>query len=91
MRHQGPRRPRFYLFVLIVGFLVGGYLNSFLRAMLPDSPTKTFFTYSVSAELGPVPVNLLVVHFTIGPMGVELSLLSLVGVALAYLVARSLF
>jgi hypothetical protein len=36
-------------------------------------------------------VNLLVVHFTIGPMGVELSLLSLVGVALAYLLARSLF
>ena len=87
----GPRRPRFYLAVLTVGFLIGGYLSAFLRAVLPDSPTKTFFTYSVSAGLGPVPVNLLVVHFTIGPMGIELSLLSLVGVVLAYLVARSLF
>lgn len=88
---QGPRRPRFYLAVLVVGFLVGGYLNAFLKAVLPESPTKTFFTYSVTAELGPVPVNLLVIHFTIGPMGIELSLLSLVGVVLAYLVAKSLF
>ena len=88
---QGPRRPRFYVAVLVVGFLIGGFLNAFLRAVLPESPTKTFFTYAISAELGPVPVNLLVVHFTIGPMGIELSLLSMVGVVLAYLVARSLF
>jgi hypothetical protein len=88
---QGPRRPRFYLLVLIVGFLVGGYLNAFIKAMLPDSPTKTFFTYSVAPEFGPVPVNLLVVHFTLGPVGLELSLLSLLGVVLAYLVAKSLF
>lgn len=88
---QGPRRPRFYLIVLIVGFLVGGYLNAFIKAVLPDSPTKTFFTYSVAPEFGPVPVNLLVVHFTLGPVGLELSLLSLLGVVLAYLVAKSLF
>jgi uncharacterized protein DUF4321 len=88
---QGPRRPRFYLLVLIVGFLVGGYLNAFIKAVLPDSPTKTFFTYSVAPEFGPVPVNLLVVHFTLGPVGLELSLLSLLGVVLAYLVAKSLF
>ena len=88
---QGPRRPRFYVMVLIVGFLVGGYLNAFIRAVLPDSPTKTFFTYSVTPEFGPVPINLLVIHFTLGPVGLELSLLSLLGVVLAYLVAKSLF
>ena len=87
----GPRRPRFYVAVLAAGFLLGGFLNAFLRVVLPDSPTKTFFTYSVRGELGPVPINLLVVHFTLGPMGVDISLLSVVGVALAYLVARSLF
>jgi hypothetical protein len=32
-----------------------------------------------------------VVNFTIGPVGLELSLMSLIGVALAYLVAKSLF
>ncbi len=88
---QGPRRPRFYLLVLVIGFLVGGYLNAFIKSVLPDSPTKSFFTYAVSPEFGPVPVNLLVVHFTIGPVGLELSLLSLLGVVLAYLVAKSLF
>jgi len=88
---QGPRRPRFYLLVLIFGFLIGGYLNAFLKAVLPDSPTKTFFTYAVSPEFGPVPINLLVLHFTIGPVGLELSLLSLLGVVLAYLMAKSLF
>ena len=88
---SGPRRPRFYLGVLLAGFLVGGFLNAFLKAVLPDSPTKTFFTYAVSPGFGPVPIDLLVVHFTIGPVGLEFSLMSLIGVALAYLVAKSLF
>lgn len=86
-----PRRPRFYAMVLVVGFLLGGFLNAFLRRVLPDSPTKDFFTYAVTPGFGPVPIDLLVVHFTIGPVGVDLSLMSLVGVVLAYLVARSLF
>jgi hypothetical protein len=88
---SGPRRPRFYLGVLLIGFLLGGFLQAFLRSVLPDSPTKSFFTFAVTPEFGPVPVNLLVVHFTIGPVGLELSLMSLIGVALAYLVAKSLF
>jgi hypothetical protein len=87
----GPRRPRFYVGVLLTGFLLGGFLNAFLRHVLPESPTKAFFTYAVQGEFGPVPINLLVVHFTLGPVGVDISLLSVVGVALAYLVARSLF
>jgi hypothetical protein len=87
----GPRRPRFYVGVLLTGFLLGGFLNAFLRHVLPESPTKAFFTYAVQAGFGPVPINLLVVHFTLGPVGVDISLLSVLGVALAYLVARSLF
>jgi hypothetical protein len=87
----GSRRPGFYFWVLVTGFLVGGFLNAFLKAVLPDSPTKSFFTYSVTPGFGPVPINLLVVHFTIGPAGLDLSLASLVGVLLAYLVAKSLF
>lgn len=87
----GPRRPRFYLSVLLSGFLVGGFLTSFLRRFLPDSPTKEFFTYGLTFSVGPVPVNLLVIHFTLGPVGADISLLGLIGVALAYLVAKSLF
>jgi len=88
---KGPRRPRFYATILMTGFLLGGFLNAFLRKVLPDSPTKSFFTFSVQGEIGPVPINLLVVHFTLGPVGVDISLLSVVGVLLAYLVAKSLF
>lgn len=87
----GPRRPRFYALVLLIGFLLGGFLNAFFKQILPDSPTKTVFTYTVTPGFGPVPINLLVIHFTIGPVGLELSLMSLVGVAIAYLVARRLF
>ena len=88
---QGPRRPRFNVVVLIAGFVLGGFLHAFLKAMLPDSPTKAFFTYSVSPEFGRVPINLVMVHFTIGPVGLEVSLMSLIGVVLAYLIAKSLF
>jgi hypothetical protein len=36
-------------------------------------------------------VDLLVVSVTLGPIGVDVSLLALVGVAIAYYVARSIF
>ena len=85
------RRPRFYIGILLTGFLIGGFLAAFLKKMLPDSPAKEFFTYSVRPSFGPVPIDLLVVHFTLGPAGVEISLLSLIGVVLAYLLAKSLF
>jgi hypothetical protein len=76
--------------VLTTGFLVGGFLTALLRRFLPESPTKEFFTYAVRPSFD-LSVDLLVVHFTVGPMGLDVSLLSLVGVVLAYLVARSLF
>ena len=88
---SGPRRPRFYLASLVVGFLLGGFLQAFLSRALPESATRTFFTTAARGEFGPVTLNLLVVDFTLGPVGVEISLLSVLGVLIAYLVARSLF
>ena len=87
----GPRRPWFYIGILVVGFVIGGFLTAFLRRFLPESPTKDFFTFAIRPSFGPVPIDLLVVHFTIGPAGLDVTLLSLIGVVLAYLVARSLF
>jgi hypothetical protein len=87
----GPRRPGFYLGVLVSGFIVGGFLTALLRRFLPDSAAKSFFTAVWTPTLGPVSVDLLVVNFTLGPVGLHVSLLSLVGVMIAYLVARSLF
>jgi hypothetical protein len=87
----GPRRPRFYLAVLTTGFLLGGFLQAFLSRVLPESPARAFFTSAARGEFGPVKVNLMVVDFTLGPLGIEISLLSILGVLIAYLVARSLF
>lgn len=87
----GPRRPLFYLGVLATGFILGGFLAFFLRLFLPDGVAKEFFTTAVTPTVGPVHVDLIVVALTLGPIGFNVSILSIVGVAIAYFVARSLF
>ena len=47
--------------------------------------------FTVPLSLGPVHVNLLIVNLTVGPLGIQVSLMALVGVVLAYLLSRSLF
>jgi len=88
---HGPRRPGFHLGVLAVGFVIGGLLQAFLRRFLPQGPAKELFTWSVTPTIGPVHLDLLVMSMTLGPIGLDVSLLAVVGVLVAYLVARSLF
>jgi uncharacterized protein DUF4321 len=45
----------------------------------------------VTPTIGPVHMDLLVMSITLGPIGLDVSLLAVVGVVVAYLVARSLF
>ncbi len=86
-----PRRPLFYLAVLSTGFVLGGFLSAFLERVLPAGAPREVLTYSVTPKVGPFTVDLLVLWFTVGPIGVRVSVLALLGVVLAYLVARSLF
>jgi Domain of unknown function (DUF4321) len=86
-----PHRPRFYLGVLVIGFIVGGMLTSLLRQTIPESAARSFLTSTWTPTFGPVSMDLLVVDFTLGPVGLHVSVLSLVGVLVAYLIARSLF
>lgn len=86
-----PRRPGFYLGVLVVGFVTGGFLTALLKRWLPDSPAKEFFTTTVTPTLGPFSMDLLVVNLTLGPVGLHVSLLGLLGVVVAFFIARSLF
>ena len=88
---SGPHRPGFYLGVLVAGFIAGGGLTALLRQTLPESAARTFFTTTWTASFGPVSADLLVISFTLGPVGLHVSLLSLLGVLVAYLIARSLF
>jgi Domain of unknown function (DUF4321) len=87
----GPRRTGFYVTVLAVGFVLGGFLSALLRRFLPAGPAKEFFTWTVTPSIGPIHLDLLIMQLTLGPVGLQVSLLALVGVVLAYLVARSLF
>jgi len=88
---SGPHRPGWYLGVLVTGFLTGGFLTALLERWLPESAAKDFFTTTATSVFGPVSMDLLVVNFTLGPIGLHISLLSLIGVLLAYVIARSLF
>jgi hypothetical protein len=88
---SGPHRPGWYFGVLVTGFLAGGFLTALLRRWLPESAAKDFFTTTATSVFGPVSMDLLVVNFTLGPIGLHISLLSLIGVLLAYVIARSLF
>ena len=45
----------------------------------------------VTPSIGPLPVDLIIIKFALGPIALDVSLLSLLGVLVAYLIARSLF
>ena len=71
--------------------MVGGLLHAFLRRFLPQGPAREVFTWSVTPTIGPFHLDLLVMSITLGPIGLDVSLLAVVGVVIAYLFARSLF
>ncbi len=87
----GPRRPLFYIGVLSIGFVFGGFLSALLARLLPESPAKEFFTWTVTPSVGPFHVDLLLFSATVGPLALRVSLLGIVGIVLAYMLARSLF
>jgi hypothetical protein len=77
--------------VLASGFIVGGLLTQVARMFLPPGSAKEFFTTGVTPSVGPLPLDLVILKFSLGPVALDVSLLSLVGVVIAYLIARSLF
>ena len=81
----------FYGLVLAAGFVTGGLLTQVARKFLPPSAVKEFFTTGVTPSLGPLSVDLVILKFVLGPVAIDVSLLGLLGVLLAYLIARSLF
>jgi len=84
-------RPAFHAIVLTVGFVVGGFMTVAARSFLPPGAVKEFLTTGVTPSVGPLQLDLIILKMAIGPVALDVSLLSLVGVLLAYLIARSLF
>jgi hypothetical protein len=84
-------RPGFHAVVLAIGFVVGGFLTLAARRFLPAGAVKDFLTTAVTPSVGPLSIDLVIIKFALGPVALDVSLLSLVGVLIAYLIARSLF
>ena len=90
-RAAARRGTIFYGIVLASGFITGGLLTQVARKFLPPGSAKEFFTTGVTPSIGPLPLDLVIIKFALGPVALDVSLLSLVGVLIAYLIARSLF
>ncbi len=91
-RSTGRHRPQFHAIVLAIGFIVGGLLQASARRFLPPGAVKEFLSASVvNTSLSSLTIDLVILRFAIGPVALDVSLLSLLGVLVAYLVARSLF
>ncbi len=90
---QSSRTTRigFHALVLAIGFVVGGAFTQIARKFMPPGAVKEFLTTGVTPSLGPLHVDLVILTFAVGPVALDVSLLSLVGVLIAYLIARSLF
>ena len=89
---SGRHRPRFHAIVLALGFVVGGLLQASARRFLPPGAVKEFLSGAVvDTSLSSLTIDLVILRFAIGPVALDVSLLSLLGVLLAYLIARSLF
>ena len=89
-RGSSKHRPVFHAIVLAIGFIAGGVLQQVARLAFPAGAAKQFLTAGVTPSIGPFDIDLVLVKFTLG-LVVDVSLLSLVGVLVAYLIARSLF
>ena len=85
------RPARFHLAVLAAGFVAGGVFNQVARRFLPSGAVKEFLTTGVTPSIGPLQLDLAILKFAVGPVALDVSLLSLLGVLVAYLIARSLF
>jgi hypothetical protein len=88
---SSKHRPGYHLAVLAVGFVMGGLMNAAARQWLPAGAVKEFLTTGVTPSLGHIDLDLVIFKFGVGPFAMDVSLLSAVGVLIAYLMARSLF
>lgn len=83
------RNLRRFIFSLVLGLLLGGLLTKLADLFLPESAARSFLTTSVAASVGPFSIDLVAVSFSIGPLGLSLNVLTLVGVAILTFIVRS--
>jgi hypothetical protein len=74
--------------IVALGFLLGAILTKLSVLFIPEGPFREFFTTTISASLGPLSVDLLVIAFTLGPIVLNVNLFSVAGVLVVAYVAR---
>lgn len=89
MANATRRRMGRLLVVVLIGLLLGALLSELAIRFMPESSARTFFTTSVSAAFGPLVIDLVAVGFTLGPLVVRLDFLSVLGVLVVALAART--
>jgi len=83
------RSAKRLVWTLILGLFLGGLFTKLADLFLPQSAARDFLTTSVKASVGPFSLDLVAVAFTLGPLVVELNVLTLVGVGIVAFIARS--
>ena len=74
---------------IVLGFFLGGLFTQLSEMFLPESAARTFLTTSVAASVGPFSIDLVALALTLGPLVINLNVLTLVGVFLVALIART--
>ena len=87
----GTRRRAFprMVWAVIIGLFLGALFTKLATRYLPDSAGREFLTTTASASLGPLGVDLVAVAFVIGPLVLNLNVLSLIGILIIALIMRS--
>lgn len=83
------RSTRRLVWTLVLGLFLGGLFTKLSEVFLPESAARDFLTTSVEASVGPFSVDLVAVALTLGPLVVELNVLTLVGIGIVAFIARS--
>ncbi|MBI4521958.1 MAG: hypothetical protein HY701_14060 [Gemmatimonadetes bacterium] len=77
------------MWTLVIGLFLGGLFTKLSELFLPESAARDFLVTSVAASLGPLSIDLVAVAITVGPLNLTLNVLTLAGILVVALVARS--
>ncbi|HET6230154.1 MAG TPA: hypothetical protein VFE05_08795 [Longimicrobiaceae bacterium] len=83
------RRAGRLVLVVLMGLVLGALLSELAVRFMPEGGPRTFFTYAVNASFGPLAVDLVAIGITLGPLVLHLNFLSLMGVLVVALAART--
>ncbi len=84
-----PKSVSRLVWTLVLGFFLGGLMTVLAEAFVPESASRDFLVTAVTASIGPVHLELVAVGITLGPLTLNLNVLTLAGIGAVALVARS--